>query len=128
MKMKTGKVINLLDEGRTCALTEFQRGRVHALAGIGNPERFFTSLRSVLGRVETHAFPDHYRFRRNDILFDDEAPVLMTAKDAVKCRRFATGNEWYVPVTVELGRDFCARLDVLLRERIPRTPVAGTAA
>jgi tetraacyldisaccharide 4'-kinase len=128
MKLKTGMAVNLLDETRIRPLTDFQRGRVHAVAGIGNPERFFMSLRSVLGRVETHPFPDHYHFRRNDILFDDDAPVLMTAKDAVKCRRFATGNEWYVPVTAELGRDFCARLDVLLRERVPRAAVAATSA
>jgi tetraacyldisaccharide 4'-kinase len=125
MKLKTGKPHNLRDDNQTLALAEFQRGKVHAVAGIGHPERFFMSLRSVLGRVEPHPFPDHFRFRRHDIAFDDDAPVLMTAKDAVKCRRFATGNEWYVPISAELGQDFCARLDELLRQRVPHRSVAN---
>lgn len=127
MKLKPGKLHNLLDPGVSRTLADFRGGKVHAVAGIGNPERFFMQLRSALGRVETHAFPDHHRFQRNDLAFDDGAPVLMTAKDAVKCRRFATGNEWYQPVSAEPGRDFCARLDVLLRERVPHHAVAATA-
>ncbi len=119
MKLKTGRLHNLQDESQTRPLADFQRSKVHAVAGIGNPERFFMSLRSVIGRVDTHPYPDHYRFRRHDLAFDDGAPVLMTAKDAVKCRRFATGNEWYLPITAELGREFCARLDELLAQRVP---------
>jgi tetraacyldisaccharide 4'-kinase len=92
------------------------------MAGIGNPERFFHALRQVLGSVETHACPDHHHFTRQDIAFDDAAPVLMTAKDAVKCRRFATGNEWYMPVTAELTGEFCTCLDALLDERAPLHP------
>ena len=76
-------------------------------------------MRGELGNLETHAFPDHHRFSRQDISFDDGAAVLMTAKDAVKCRRFATGNEWYLPVTAEMTGEFCARLDALLDERVP---------
>jgi tetraacyldisaccharide 4'-kinase len=124
MKLKMGKLRNLLDENQTRALVDFQRSKVHAVAGIGNPERFFMSLRSVLGRVETHAFPDHHRYQRHDIAFEDDAPVLMTAKDAVKCRRFATGREWYVPITAELGWEFCSRLDILLKERVPHNTSA----
>ena len=119
MKLQSTALRNLLDDSRSCKLDEFRQRKVHAVAGIGNPERFFQSLRQVLSHVETHAFPDHYRFRRQDIVFDDDAPVLMTAKDAVKCRRYATGNEWYVPVRAKMTSEFCARLDTLLDERVP---------
>jgi tetraacyldisaccharide 4'-kinase len=64
--------------------------------------------------VKEHAFPDHYFFRKQDISFDDDLPVLMTGKDAVKCRRLASGNHWYVPVTVTMTTEFPARLQELL--------------
>ncbi len=114
MKLKAGVLHNLRDDGNTCTLEEFRNRKVHAVAGIGNPERFFMSLRPQLRQLETHAFPDHHRFRQSDLLFDDDAPVLMTAKDAVKCRRFASGREWYLPVHAELTTDFRMRLDELL--------------
>lgn len=117
MKLKAGTARNLRDDGMTRPLAEFRDSRVHAVAGIGNPERFFQSLRQVIRRVEEHPFPDHHRYRAQDLRFDDDAPVLMTAKDAVKCRRFASGNEWYVPVRAELSRDFQVRLDALLAAR-----------
>jgi tetraacyldisaccharide 4'-kinase len=117
MKLKSGAAHNLRDEGVTRPVSDFRDSRVHAVAGIGNPERFFQMLRQVIRRVEEHPFPDHHRYRANDLRFDDDAPVLMTAKDAVKCRRFASGNEWYVPVSAELTRDFQSRLDALLDVR-----------
>jgi tetraacyldisaccharide 4'-kinase len=119
MKLKSAALRNLLDDSRTCSLDKFRNARVHAVAGIGNPERFFQSLRQILRNLDTHAFPDHYRFTQKDIAFSDGAAVLMTAKDAVKCRRYATGNEWFLPVTAEMTSEFCARLDVLLDERAP---------
>jgi len=114
MKLKAGLLHNLKDDSKTCALDDFRDRKVHAVAGIGNPERFFMSLRHNLRRLETHAFPDHHGFRHSDLQFDDDAPVLMTAKDAVKCRRYASGREWYLPVHAELPNEFCTRLDELL--------------
>ena len=64
--------------------------------------------------MREHAFPDHYSFRKQDISFDDELPVLMTGKDAVKCRRLAGGNHWYVPVNINMTEQFLARLQKLL--------------
>ena len=75
---------------------------VHGVAAIGNPERFFNTL-AVLGfEVIPHAFPDHHPFRADDILFDDGLPVIMTAKDAVKCTGFATSSHWYLPVATDI--------------------------
>jgi tetraacyldisaccharide 4'-kinase len=64
-------------------------GRVHAVAGIGNPERFFEHLRLAGFDVLSHPFPDHHGFRANELDFGDSLPVVMTEKDAVKCERFA---------------------------------------
>jgi len=128
MKLKAGEVHNLHDEGMTKELSDFRDRKVHAVAGIGNPERFFQSLRQSIRRVEEHAFPDHYRYRAGDIRFDDDAPVLMTAKDAVKCRRYASGNEWYVPVSAEMSKDFQVRLNALLEARGCRSAARAASA
>lgn len=69
---------------------------VVALAGIGNPERFFSMLRDHGLRVDGRSFPDHHEFQSGDMPVTS-LPVLMTAKDAVKCRDFAAGHDnWYV--------------------------------
>jgi tetraacyldisaccharide 4'-kinase len=88
------------------ALSAFTGRPVHAVAGIGNPVRFFDSLREYGLSVIEHAFPDHHAFAPGDLAFDDQAPVLMTEKDAVKCRAFARPNWWCVPVTARLPSEF----------------------
>jgi len=76
----------------------FAGQRVHAVAGIGDPERFFGQLARLGVQVVPHPFPDHHPFRASDLEFGDEAPVLMTEKDAVKCKRFAKPTHWILPV------------------------------
>lgn len=114
MTLIPGKLTNLENPDLTLSPGAFSGTRTHAVAGIGHPERFFSTLRKQGLDVETHAFPDHYRFQQRDIRFGDEYPVLMTEKDAVKCHSFARPNDWYLPVTADLGRDFVERLDQLL--------------
>jgi tetraacyldisaccharide 4'-kinase len=84
---------------RRLELAQLRAARVHALAAIGNPERFFASLRAAGLDCVEHRFPDHYALRSPDICFEDALPVLMTEKDAVKCRPFANARHWYLPVT-----------------------------
>jgi tetraacyldisaccharide 4'-kinase len=72
--------------------------QVHAVAGIGHPQRFFASLRALGLAVIEHAFPDHHRYRPGELEFGDALPVLMTEKDAVKCHGFALAHHWYLPV------------------------------
>ena len=84
-----------------CGLAPRQ-GKVHAVAGIGNPRRFFNTLETLGFEVIPHAFADHYAFTIEDIEFGDQLPVLMTAKDAVKCQPFADRRHWYLPVTTDL--------------------------
>lgn len=85
--------------GTVKALDEFAGGSVHAVAGIGNPERFFNMLRARGIEVVGHPLPDHAPMQAADIFFADARPVLMTEKDAVKCRRIAGPHHWYVPVS-----------------------------
>ena len=86
--------------GTVKPLREFSGQAVHAVAAIGNPKRFFATLRAVGIEVLEHALPDHAQLRREDIAFADDLPVLMTEKDAVKCREIAGPLHWYVPVNV----------------------------
>ncbi len=105
--------VNML-KGNTCALGDFSKGGVHAVAGVGNPERFFAGLVAAGLDIQAHEFPDHYQYQREDVIFRDGLPVLMTEKDAVKCVRFSTPDFWCVPVSVELGNAFGQRLLMLL--------------
>lgn len=92
--------------GAAVELEAFAHRRVHAVAGIGNPRRFFDSLHACRIDVIEHPFPDHHRFRASDIAFGDALPVLMTAKDAVKCRAFAKPGWWQVTVQAQLPDRF----------------------
>jgi len=83
-------------------LDSFSGKTVHAVAGIGNPDRFFTMLEKHGITVIKHAFSDHHNFIFDDLSFEDDLSVLMTEKDAVKCNRFELSNHWSVPVHVEL--------------------------
>lgn len=73
-----------LSSGECIDLSDLIGQRVHAVAGIGNPRRFFDSLAAMGLLVEPHPLPDHHRFTLDDLIFDDDAPVLVTCKDAVK--------------------------------------------
>ena len=80
-------------------LRSFSGQRVHAVAGIGNPRRFFATLESAGLMIIPHRFPDHHRYVPRDLDFGDALPVIMTEKDAVKCRSFAPGDCWCLPVS-----------------------------
>jgi tetraacyldisaccharide 4'-kinase len=73
---------------QTLEVPVLQGLRLHAVAGIGNPARFFEQLERLGLRFVAHAFPDHYRYRADDLRFDQCDAILMTEKDAVKCRAF----------------------------------------
>lgn len=75
---------------------------VNAVSGIGNPERFFNTLRDLGIHVRGQAFPDHHAFTAEDLAWVGLRPLLMTAKDAVKCRPFAQPDWWYLSVEADL--------------------------
>ena len=111
--------------GRVKPLEEFAGHCVHAVAGIGNPERFFNMLRARGIEVMGHPLPDHARLQAADISFADGRPVLMTEKDAVKCELLAGPQHWYVPVTASFaGGQSDALLEIVtqaIQARIART-------
>ncbi len=98
--VRLGAPRRLVDGASEEGLTEWSGRVVHAVAGIGVPERFFSQLEDVGLIVERHPFADHHRFRPSDLAFGDDQPVLMTEKDAVKCRRFDHARLWSVPAEV----------------------------
>ena len=106
MRLAISNAAALAEPARTSPLTAFSGQRVHAIAGIGHPPRFFDALRALGVDVIPHPFPDHHRYAPSDLDFGGGLPLLMTEKDAVKCRAFARSDWWSVPVTAELPADF----------------------
>jgi tetraacyldisaccharide 4'-kinase len=84
--------------------------QMHAVAGIGNPQRFFSTLSSLGYDAVCHPFPDHHGFTAADLQFGDNVIVVMTEKDAVKCAAFAGENCWYLAIEAQLEQDFALRL------------------
>jgi tetraacyldisaccharide 4'-kinase len=106
MRLIGDECVAVGDPSKRKPLHEFIGQRVHAVAGIGNPTRFFASLRASGIDVVEHPFPDHHAFAVSDLDFGGAAPVLMTEKDAVKCAVFARPHWWSVPVRVGLPASF----------------------
>jgi tetraacyldisaccharide 4'-kinase len=106
--------------GRPRPLSAFAGQRVHAVAGIGHPARFFAMLRRHGLGVVPHAFADHHAYRAEDFAFGSELPVLMTEKDAVKCATFANGWFYSVPVVAKLPEAFW----IALLERLAEATAA----
>ncbi|MEO8157698.1 MAG: tetraacyldisaccharide 4'-kinase [Betaproteobacteria bacterium] len=101
---------NLLNPAFQQAAGAFHGKRIHVVAGIGNPARFFDHLRRLGLSFAAHAFADHHTYTQADLAFDDADAIIMTEKDAIKCLRFARENHWVIPVD--------ARVDPLLGKLI----------
>ena len=111
-----------LRTGERRALDHFPAGqRLHAVAGIGNPQRFFNTLLGLNWQPVPHPFADHARFSVQSLAFSPPLPLVMTEKDAVKCRAFAADDWWYLAVDAAPSPAFVAwfdqRLDRLLAAR-----------
>lgn len=86
----------------TLALNAFNGQSVNAIAGIGHPRRFFDTLRKLGIKPKTREFADHHDYQASDFNFDDQLPLLMTAKDAIKCNDLGLVNAWYLRIEAEL--------------------------
>ena len=82
--------------------SHFLNKKNHAVAGIGNPKRFFNHLRKLGVKVTEHSFPDHHPFQPSDLSIPDADAILITEKDAVKCQHFPQKNIWVLPVKAEV--------------------------
>ena len=103
-----------LTSGERRTLETFRAGPVHAIAGVGNPAAFFSALENAGLAVDARALPDHAALTREDIRFADDAPVLMTEKDAVKCRAIADERHWAVRLETQMSESDAALVSSLI--------------
>lgn len=109
--------VGLGQKSQQVPLESFRGQTCHAVAGIGNPERFFEYLETLGITVIPHAFPDHHAYVPEELRFDFPAPVLMTEKDGIKCRRFELPAAWMLPVDAVLDPGFEVLVDNTLQRR-----------
>ncbi len=115
MSIRRPKLVSLHDD-QTLVLDGMRGRQVHAVAGIGNPQRFFGLLGDAGIEVEPHVFADHHPFRAEDLRFAEELPILMTEKDAVKCRRLPCRDAWVVQIDAQPDEEFVRRLNNALKD------------
>lgn len=108
--------MHALNSDTTLPLSTFSGQAVHAIAGTGHPARFFQLLKSCNIHAVEHPFPDHHNYTAADIMFNDELPVVMTEKDAIKCITFATERHWYLPIDARMDEIFQHRFNKLLKD------------
>jgi tetraacyldisaccharide 4'-kinase len=124
MALDGGEAVNLRNETLRRPLASFSGQPLHAMAGIGNPRRFFDHLRRHGLAFGAQEFPDHHAYGREDLQFAGDTPLLMTEKDAVKCRAFAGPGHWYVPVEARLPAAFGEHLSTLLKTKCDGQKIA----
>lgn len=114
-------VINLRS-GKRHSLEHFPPGQaLHAVAGIGNPQRFFKTLQALHWQPLPHPFADHAQYSAEALSFQPPLPVVMTEKDAVKCQPFAADDWWYLAVEAVPSPAFVVWFDQQL-QRLLGTP------
>lgn len=100
-------LLRSLDDGQTWRVSQFAGCRANAIAGIGHPERFFEVLEQAGLKLNRHAFPDHHAFRTADFsAMQQDLPLIMTEKDAVKCRGMPLQNAWYLSIDASLPAEW----------------------
>ncbi len=119
MRLEPSGLHLVCDPARTVTPGELAGKRLHAVAGIGNPQRFFALLARLGLDPVCHAFPDHHAYRTTDLEFADCDWVLMTEKDAVKCARFDRVDLVALRVDAELDPAFADFLTRTLHGRAP---------
>ncbi|MBK7954189.1 MAG: tetraacyldisaccharide 4'-kinase [Candidatus Accumulibacter sp.] len=109
---------------RSCDADQLKGRKLHALAGIGDPNRFFRQLQALGLDFQAHPFPDHHPYRAADLAFADDGVLLMTEKDAVKCGALVSGEAWVLPVdaviTAQPGQ--AGLFETILEKLHGRTP------
>lgn len=111
MSLAATELVNVKTAER-CPLPAWleQNKQVNAIAGIGNPQRFFASLETLGFTVNARPLPDHHQPSAADLDFGNCLPLIMTEKDAVKCRAIASDHCWMLPVDAELDPHFYQQL------------------
>ncbi|MDO3722477.1 tetraacyldisaccharide 4'-kinase [Marinobacter sp. chi1] len=115
MDLEPSSLVNL-KSGESRPLSDLSGRSVKAVAGIGNPDRFFDTLKGLGAKVQESPFPDHHRFEPADLKSEPGQWVVMTAKDAVKCQGFAPENAWVFSVRARVSEDFTRSVLERIRE------------
>ena len=102
MQLVGEQFYNLTDKSLTANAADFKHKKVTAIAGIGKPERFFEHLRQLGLSFASIGFADHYAYSAQDLAHIDCDAIIMTEKDAVKCKLFARTNCWVLPVQASI--------------------------
>ncbi len=119
------ELVSLSNPKDKMPITNLETKKIHAVAGIANPQHFFSFLQSQNFELLIHKYPDHYKFDyARHIEFNDDLPVIMTEKDAVKCKRhflsfqrlYGSKKYWYLPISARLPESFSSKLDQLLEK------------
>lgn len=113
MFLKPKRLVNVLDQHKFKDLSFLADKEIHAVTGIGNPQRFFDTLEKLGAQVIEHPFPDHHKFMASDLCFEVNAPIIMTHKDAVKCNEFNHDNLYYLEIMADIDDKF---FDILLNK------------
>lgn len=125
MRLGGERFFALHDAQRQCGVQDLAGKRLYAIAGIGDPARFFAQLEALGLEFEAHPFPDHHRYCAADLAFADDGVLLMTEKDAVKCAALTVREAWVLPVDAQLAAaaDGKSLLDSIL-EKLDGCPAA----
>jgi tetraacyldisaccharide 4'-kinase len=98
MSLKPVEFVSVSHPETIMSFEAFPRQKVNAMAGIGHPQRFFSVLSNAGFDVSSHVFPDHHAYASSELNFAESWPILMTEKDAVKCKAFADQRYWFLRV------------------------------
>lgn len=115
VRRRLGDAYALVEPGRKTPLATFAQSRPAIVAGIANPKQFYDALVRTGVQGKLFAFADHYNFSAADFEAMGERAILMTEKDAAKCRNFADQRMWVVPLTVHLAPETKRKLMLLVR-------------
>ena len=123
MQLVGGRFVALSDAQRFCAADALRGKRLHAIAGIGDPARFFAQLAALGLEFDAHPFPDHHRYDATDLTFAHDGVLLMTEKDAVKCAALGLGDAWVLPVEAQIhaAADHAGLLETIMEKLNGRT-------
>jgi subfamily B ATP-binding cassette protein MsbA len=117
MTLSPAKFIHL-NSGKAYSVDKWpMHNQVHAIAGVGNPNRFFDLLLRLGFEFDKNPFPDHHKYNKRDLYYLDHLPILMTEKDAAKCKHFKNSKIWYLSIESKIESQFIDRLEEKLNDR-----------